>query len=140
MRSRPVKALYIVAGSTALTLGAVGIVLPLLPTTPFLLLAAFCYTRSSKRLHSWLLNHRIFGFYIHSYITHKAVDRRTKFFTILILWGTMGLSMLIVQRLYVTFILIAIGLAVTTHLLRLKTLDKEAMLESHRAASISTEQ
>lgn len=90
MRSKPVKALYIVAGSIALILGAVGIVIPLLPTTPFLLLAAFCYTGSSKRLYNWLLNHRIFGFYIHSYITLKAIDRRTKLMTILMLWGDNG--------------------------------------------------
>lgn len=85
MRSKPVKALYFVAGSIALILGAVGIVIPLLPTTPFLLLAAFCYTGISIRLNNLLLNHRIFGFYIHSYITHKAIDRRNILMTILML-------------------------------------------------------
>ncbi|MBM4206254.1 MAG: DUF454 domain-containing protein [Gammaproteobacteria bacterium] len=70
--------LLIGAGSLALVLGLVGIVLPLLPTTPFLLLAALCFTNSSPRLHAWLLNHRSFGPPIKAWRQHRAISRRAK--------------------------------------------------------------
>ncbi len=65
-------------GSIALTLGAIGIFVPLLPTVPFLLLAAFCFSRSSERLHHWLLSHRVFGPPIHNWNTRGAISNRAK--------------------------------------------------------------
>lgn len=61
MKAAVVRALYLVAGITCVVLGLIGVVLPLLPTTPFLLVAAFCFSRSSERLHQSLLNNRFFG-------------------------------------------------------------------------------
>lgn len=74
-------------GSLALLVGVIGIVLPILPTTPFLLLAAFCYVRSSKRLYVWLLENRMFGPYIHSYLKHRAVSPSAKRWALLLLWA-----------------------------------------------------
>lgn len=127
MKKKLKKTLFVSLGTFSLILGSIGIVLPLLPTTPFLLLSAFFYLRSSKKLYHWLINHRILGLYIHSYITYKAIDLKTKIFSIGLLWITLVMSMVIVGRLYVTLLLIVIGLCVTIHLLRLKTMSKKEM-------------
>lgn len=66
------------AGSVSLVLGLVGVVLPGLPTTPFVLLAAACYARASPRLHSWLLNHRFLGPMVRDWETHRSLTRRSK--------------------------------------------------------------
>jgi uncharacterized membrane protein YbaN (DUF454 family) len=69
---------WLVVGLVSLGLGALGIALPLLPTTPFVLLAAVAFARSSKRLHDWLVNHDIFGSLIQNWQRHGAISRRAK--------------------------------------------------------------
>ena len=69
---------YLTAGFIALGLGILGIPLPLLPTTPFLLLAAVCFARGSERWHQWLISHKTFGPPIHAWQEHRAVPRRVK--------------------------------------------------------------
>ncbi len=78
MRPRLVRLLYWIAGVTALLLGAIGVVLPLLPTTPFVILAAFCFSRSSERLHRWLLNQRLFGPMIRDWEAYGVIPLRIK--------------------------------------------------------------
>ncbi|MEZ5824463.1 MAG: YbaN family protein, partial [Geminicoccaceae bacterium] len=73
------RLLWVAGGIVSFGLGVVGAVLPLLPTTPFMLLAAFCFARSSPRLHDWLLRHRHFGPMIENWRRHGAIDRRSKF-------------------------------------------------------------
>lgn len=119
------KYILIVLGSIALVLGIIGILLPVLPTTPFLLLASFCYLKSSKRLYDWLLSHKVFGPYIYNYITYKAVYRSTKIKTILFLWGTLILSGILVNNLHIRIFLLLVGIVVSIHLFRLKTIEKE---------------
>ncbi|MGE0350757.1 YbaN family protein [Hydrogenophaga sp.] len=77
-RSRVVRGLLWLAGSVSLALGLVGVVLPGLPTTPFVLLAAACYAKASPRLHGWLLQHRWMGPMIRDWETHRSLTRRTK--------------------------------------------------------------
>ena len=77
-RSRTVRWLLWTAGSISLALGVIGVVLPGLPTTPFVLLAAACYAKASPRLHGWLLNHRFMGPMIRDWETHRSLTRRTK--------------------------------------------------------------
>lgn len=77
-RSRAVRWLLWLAGSVALALGLIGVVLPGLPTTPFVLLAAACYAKASPRLHGWLLNHRWLGPMVRDWETHRSLTRRTK--------------------------------------------------------------
>ena len=72
------KYLLIAIGSIALILGIIGVFLPILPTTPFLLLSSFCYIQSSKRLYTWLIHHKIFGAYIYNYLTYRAISKKTK--------------------------------------------------------------
>lgn len=72
------KPVWIAAGLLCIPVAVAGIVLPLLPTTPFLLLAAFCFDRGSPRLHAWLLDHRLLGGPIRSWREHRAIPRPTK--------------------------------------------------------------
>lgn len=86
------KTLYIVLGSISLALGILGIFLPLLPTTPFLLLTAALYFKGSPRLYNWLLNHRHFGPYIRNFRENKAIPLRAKIISLVLMWGTMLLQ------------------------------------------------
>ncbi|MEM9738449.1 MAG: YbaN family protein [Pseudomonadota bacterium] len=74
----PIRWLWIVFGFLCVGLGLLGIALPLLPTTPFLLLATFAFARSSPRLHAWLIGHKRFGPLIRNWNEHGAISRRTK--------------------------------------------------------------
>lgn len=131
------KILLIGCGTLFLIIGTIGIFLPLLPTTPFLLLSATCYIKSSKRLYNWLIHHEIFGIYIYNYITHKAIGFHAKLFSITLLWITLTISTIIVSTTYVTIILCIIGLAVSTHLIKLKTLSKEELMTNkHRMSKV----
>lgn len=122
-----VKRLLIVAGSIFLGLGIVGIVLPLLPTTPFLLLAAACYARGSERFHSWLLNNRWFGSYIRNYREGKGLTKKLKVTAISLLWITIGCSAaLAVDALAIRTILVLIAVGVTIHLLFIPTLKPDS--------------
>jgi len=117
------KILLIIAGIISFALGVLGIFLPVLPTTPFLLLASFCFYRSSEKLHNWLNNHKIFGSYISNYMKYHAVRRRVKVGAISFLWITLSISAILVENIYVRILLGAIGIAVTIHILSLKTLE-----------------
>lgn len=119
------KLLYFTAGHLSLSLGIAGILIPVLPTTPFLLLAAFFYTKSSRRLYSWLLNHRILGLYVRGYIQYRAITRRGKIVSILVLWLVISASALFVLQVWWgRCLLFGIALGVTIFLLRTKTLTK----------------
>lgn len=82
------RALWLVCGGVALTLGVVGVALPLLPTTPFVLLAAFCFSRGSKRYEHWLLTHPRFGPLVHDWRTTRSVPLRAK----QLAWAMMAIS------------------------------------------------
>jgi uncharacterized membrane protein YbaN (DUF454 family) len=78
MLTRAARLTWLVIGLLALALGALGVALPLLPTTPFVLVAAVAFARSSDRLHEWLINHDIFGSLIDNWRRHGAISRRAK--------------------------------------------------------------
>lgn len=118
------KLILCTLGVISLCLGVVGIVLPILPTTPFLLLASFLFYKSSKKLHDWLENNRVFGEYIRNYRQYRAVKRRTKAISIVLLWVTLGISIYLVDVLYVRILLYVVGVGVTAHLIQIKTLEK----------------
>ena len=84
------RPLWIALGSTSLALGAIGAVLPLLPTTPFLLLAAYSFAQSSPRLHAWLMTHPQFGPMIEDWQLYGAIARRTKVVALLVMAVTLG--------------------------------------------------
>jgi uncharacterized membrane protein YbaN (DUF454 family) len=78
MLTRAARLTWLVVGLVALALGAIGIAVPLLPTTPLILLAAFAFARSSNRLHEWLITHDVFGTLIDNWQRHGAISRRAK--------------------------------------------------------------
>ncbi len=119
------KVLFATGGLISLGLGTLGIVMPLLPTTPFLLLSSYCFIRSSKRLHDWLINHRIFGEYIYNYVTHKAIKLETKILLIVLLWLSLTLSWLSINNIYVRVLLPMVGTGVSIHILTLRTFVKD---------------
>ena len=118
------KYALIFTGSTSLALGIVGVFVPVLPTTPFLLLTSFCYLRSSKSLYDWVVNHRIFGSFIYNYMNYGAVKRGTKIRSLIFLWITLGISMAVLPNLHLRILLFVIGVGVSIHLLTLKTLNQ----------------
>jgi uncharacterized membrane protein YbaN (DUF454 family) len=126
MKKHKLRKWFLVSvGILSVTLGTVGIVVPLLPTTPLLLLAAACFVRSSDRLYGWLIGHRLFGSYIRNYREHRAVTWQTKVFTLVLLWITIGYSVLaVVHSWVIRTILLVIALAVSVHVLSLNTLSR----------------
>lgn len=115
--------MLILLGSISLGLGVVGVFIPVLPTTPFLLLASFCYLRGSERMYKWLINHKILGAYIYCYLNFKAISKKTKILTMIFLWATLIISMLVVPSPHIRILLVAVGIGVTIHLVKLKTLN-----------------
>ena len=117
MRTTVKRRLLIGAGTLSTGLGIIGIFVPILPTTPFLLLAAACYMRSSERFYQWLINNRIFGAYVRNYIEGRGMPRRIKMFTILLLWLTIGLTIAFaVQDVAIRIVLICVAIGVTAHI------------------------
>jgi uncharacterized membrane protein YbaN (DUF454 family) len=121
MRTTAKRRLLIGAGTLSTGLGIIGIFVPILPTTPFLLLAAACYMRSSERFYQWLINNRIFGAYVRNYIEGRGMPVRIKIFTILLLWLAIGLSIAFgVQNIVIRIVLICIAIGVTAHIVLIK--------------------
>lgn len=117
------KVLYILLGSLSLLLGVVGIIVPGLPTTTFLLISAFFYVRSSEKLYNWLLNHKIMGKYIREYRKNKAITKGSKIYSLTIMWVMILLSGIVfIDNLYIRLILLACGIAGTILILRVPTL------------------
>ncbi len=110
------------AGILCVAIGAVGVVVPVLPTTPFLLLAAACFARSSDRFYIWLMNHRWFGPTIRDYRERRGITRTTKVVAIVILWGSIAISSFLALDSWLPrLVLTVVAVAVTVHLLTLKT-------------------
>ncbi len=116
------RSLYLVAGTIFLVIGCVGVVLPILPTTPFLLLSAACYYKSSERMHRWILNNRWFGNYIRNYKEGRGLPLKTKIFTLTLLWVVISYSALFVVSMFVIqVVLFAVAVGVSIHLITLPT-------------------
>jgi len=114
-------------GIISVGLGTAGIFLPLLPTTPFLLLAAACFIRSSDRLYQWLIHNRWFGSYIRNYQEHRALPLRAKVTALILLWTTMTYSVFFLLRHWIPqVLLLLIAAVVTIYLLSLKTMPQKA--------------
>jgi len=98
-----------------------GVFIPILPTTPFLLLAAACYMRSSERFYHWLIDNRVFGAYVRNYIEGRGMPVRIKIPTILLLWLAIGLSIAFaVQGTVIRIVLICVAVGVTVHIVLIR--------------------
>lgn len=117
------RKLLIAAGTFFVVIGTIGIFLPVLPTTPFLLLAAWCYARSSERYYKWLISNKWFGDYIRNYQEGKGIPLKIKIFAISFLWITILVTVyFFVMNIYFRIILILIAIGVTIHILTIQTL------------------
>jgi uncharacterized membrane protein YbaN (DUF454 family) len=117
------RVFFLVSGFVSLGLAILGIFLPVLPTTPFLLLSAYCFSRSSKKWHQWLIKHKHFGKIISDYNERRGVSLRIKIFAISFLWITILFSVVVVvEPIVLDFLLITIATFVTIHILKSQTL------------------
>ena len=117
------KYLLIILGSICLTLGVIGIFLPLLPTTPFLLLSAARYVRSSDKLYQWLIHQKYLGEYIRNFREHKAIPLRAKIISITMVWITLTYCALAISdEVWLKAIFLVLAISVTWHILSYKTL------------------
>ena len=124
-KGQAVRTLLILGGHVSLVLGIIGILVPLLPTTPFLLLAAACYIRGSESLYNWLINHRVFGAYIRNYREGRGTSLKLKVVLIALIWITIPLSaILMIDELFMRGILFAIAVIVSILIFRLEGLQR----------------
>lgn len=115
------KILLSVIGIIAVVLAILGLFLPLLPTTPFLLLASACFIRSSARLHGWLLSNPLFGEYLRNIEEKRGIPLKSKVITLALLWASLGFSIYTVSPL-LKGMLFVIGIGVSVWILHMKTL------------------
>ncbi len=115
---RPVRALLVTVGTLSLVLGVVGIVVPILPTTPFLLVAAACYARSSTRLYAWLLGQPSLGRIIAEWRRSRSLPPGVKARALLVVASTFAVSIVVVDGLALRIVLLAVGLVLALFLWR----------------------
>ena len=118
-RTRGMRIFLLVAGAISLILGVIGIFRPVWPTTPFLLLTAACYVRSSERFYRWLVSHPLLSKYILPYLEGRGVPRKAKYYTTVPLWVSLMVSSWIVAIWQVQVALVLIGVCVTVYVWRL---------------------
>lgn len=119
------KTFCILLGSLSLVLGIIGIFVPLLPTTPFLLLTAALYFKASPRLYNWLVSQKHLGPYIRNYRENKAIPLRGKIISMLLMWSTMMYCIFfLIPMIWVKVVLFLIASGVSYHILSFKTLKK----------------
>lgn len=121
------KTILVILGSFCLGLAILGVFLPILPTTPFLLLSAALYARSSQKLYNWLLNHKIFGEYIRNFREDKSIPLNIKILSISTMWLVMLYSIFYVlnEKWYLQLLLAGIALGVSIYILSFRTKVKE---------------
>lgn len=120
-----IKLVWTALGTVSLGVGTVGLILPVLPATPFFLFSAYAYWHGSERLHAWLLYHRTLGPLIQDYLTHRGLKRSTKIRALAVLWVSITLSMIAIDSLPIRTFLPLIALGSTIYLIQLKTLPNE---------------
>ena len=120
------RILLILIGSVSFALGVLGIFLPMLPTTPFLLLSAAAWLKASPSLYEWLLNHRIFGEYIRNFREHRAIPLRVKIISVSMVWLTIGYCIIAVvdEWWWAQLLMALLAIAISWHILSYKTLKK----------------
>ena len=117
-----IKYSLILLGSVFLGLGCFGIIIPGLPTTPFILLAAGCYFRSSDRLYSWIINHKIFGKYIQNFRETRSISLSIKIISLIVMWLMICLSIFVfIKTRPLKIIIMLLGLIGTFVLLSIRT-------------------
>lgn len=118
------RILLVTAGFLSIGLGILGVFVPLLPTTAFMLLAAWLFSKSSPRWRAWLIYHPWLGKHIRNYTQHRGITRKARIRSITLLWATLLISAVATGgKWWVLLILLTVGIGVSWHLLVLKTID-----------------
>jgi len=122
------KILLASLGVISLVLGIIGAFLPLLPTTPFVLLSAYLFARSSPKMNDWIVNHKVFGKIIYDYRVDKSISLHSKIIAITMLWVSILSSVFffLSGKLWLQILLISIATGVTIHIVRFKTKKKSS--------------
>ncbi|BCD87282.1 inner membrane protein [Pseudomonas solani] len=123
-RNPAVRYVLLVVGWLAVALGVIGIFLPVLPTTPFLLLAAACFVRSSQRFYLWLVNHKHLGPWIRDYLEGNGIPLKGKVYAIGLMWVSIAFSCYLVPLPWARGFMLTSAVLVTVYILRQKTLDR----------------
>ncbi|MDD2533142.1 MAG: YbaN family protein [Eubacteriales bacterium] len=131
------KIIFVILGTISFVLGLIGIIVPILPTTPFILLTAFLYLHGSERLHQWLTSHPIFGVYISDYFQRGGIRKSAKISAMIFLWIGLGLSILLIDYRWLQIGLVLIGVAVSWHILVIKTIQGEVPDETPKHNKIN---
>ena len=119
--------LYIAAGYLLVAIGVIGIFLPLLPTTIFLILASACFVKSSPKAHEWLKSNKYLGPYLRNYQDKTGLTLKSKILSIVFLWISISLSgYFLTHELYIRLILLAIACGVSIHLILIKTIKTQS--------------
>lgn len=116
------KPAWNIFGSIFVAIGIIGIFIPLLPTTPFLLLAAYCFNRGSEKMRLWFNNNSLIKPYIDNYKKKQGIPLRAKMNSLVLLWITVGISIYFVSNIYLRIILVLVIIGVTIHLVRIPTI------------------
>lgn len=130
------KSLFISLGIFFTALGILGSVLPLVPTTPFLLLAVFFFSRSSERMLHWLLNNKVCGEYLRNYREHRGMSRRDKWITLVLAWGSIGWScFFVIEKWPLKVAMVVMTLLLSVYIVRLKLPKKSVAVLNRVDAS-----
>jgi uncharacterized membrane protein YbaN (DUF454 family) len=120
------RVLLNILGTIFLFVAILGIILPLLPATPFLLLSSACYVRGSKTLHNWLMNQKYLGAYITNIKDNRGMPVKAKLITVFVLWASLLFSIYRADSVLLDSTLLIVGIGVTAIILKLKTLDQKS--------------
>ena len=121
---KTLKLIYIIFGTVSLVFAFIGVVLPIIPTTPFVLLSAACYYKGSERLHGWLSRNELFGPIIRDYEEHRGMRKATKIKALTIMWAAvLGSALLVLDTLKMRALVLVIAVIGTVSMLRIKTIE-----------------
>ena len=124
VREETLKLFYNIIGTVSLFFGFIGVILPVIPTTPFVLLSAACYYKGSERLHGWLSRSEIFGPIIRDYEEHRGMRKATKMKALTIMWAAvMASTLLILDTFAMRALILLIAVIGTASMLRVKTIE-----------------
>jgi uncharacterized membrane protein YbaN (DUF454 family) len=122
VKNKILRIVLLVCGFFFVFLAILGAILPLVPTTPFLIVAAACFYRSSARFYRWLMFNRFFGHYLRDYTSGKGIPMRVKILTVVFLWISTAVSILVfIPYLWLEILVFLINLAVTIHIFLVRT-------------------
>ncbi|HLD68277.1 MAG TPA: YbaN family protein [Pseudomonas sp.] len=121
-RHRAVRYALLTLGWLCVVLGVIGIFVPVLPTTPFLLLAAACFVRSSRRFYLWLVGHPKLGPWIRDYLEGQGIPLKGKVYAIGLMWSSIALSCFLVPQPWARAFMLTSAVLVSLYILKQKTL------------------